>query len=300
MAEYQKVKSSREISVEITDFLEMFVRRRTNGLTRGKNIREINDILQGRSKRTVDELLNEVREESHNWYPAMVEEFRREIDALQAQKALLAVPYDKTGGDKYYFETYTGEGRPLKIIDQALFDRAAKIDGFPPDFFRESYFDHVTIYCMPDDADCSGSSFRTCTFAACRIKGTLFSRCAIYDAYFHSCLLDNACFQSSMLAFSHFMDCTLTQTRFADSTLKRCGFWDDVMEDVSFHRSIMDGADFTRIKAKGIRDLNTVSITHSGATAEEVEERRHSIYKALKVPEHDTRPRRHRQSGPER
>lgn len=286
MAEYQKVKSTMEISMAITDFLELFSRRRINGGERSKAVREINDILQGRSERTVDELLEEVREKSHNCYPGAVDGFRRDIMAVQAQKALLSVPYDRIGNEQYEYKTHLEDGcPPLKIIDQELFDRVALVDGFPPDFFKGALFERVTVYCMPDNADCTGSSFRNCFFATCRIKGGQFADCSIYDSEFHSCLLEDTAFLHSTLAHTFFMDDIFKKARFDHSRLKFCIFRDAKMEAVSFRNADLDGSSFSRINARNIRGLRTAAITCGGATEEEVRQIRKDTFRALGIPE---------------
>ncbi len=59
-------------------------------------------------------------------------------EAFLRQKELLAKPYDKGGFRKLFsFKWLTSpEGRKLKIIDQQLYDRAAR-EGFPLSFFRQ-------------------------------------------------------------------------------------------------------------------------------------------------------------------
>ena len=48
--------------------------------------------------------------------------------------------YTTTGKQTYDYEMYDFEPeRPLKIINQQIFDDAAE-RGFPPDFFTKSYF----------------------------------------------------------------------------------------------------------------------------------------------------------------
>lgn len=57
---------------------------------------------------------------------------------------------------QYHYEMFDLDpDRPLKIISQPLYDHAAE-HGFPPDFFTNSYFDHVDFGHIPEGVDCSG------------------------------------------------------------------------------------------------------------------------------------------------
>lgn len=298
MADYQSVKSSMEISVSIVDFLQLMSPRVLDGKSRAKMVQEANDTIQGRSERTVENLLDELREKSQGWYPQEIERLRNEIAAFQAQKELLSRPYTKCGYEHYPFEVCDKDpDRPLKIIDQKLYDRAAQ-EGFPPDFFFMSYFDHVTFYCLPDDVNMGLSEFHYCTFAMCRMNGSSFRGSRIYDTFFHSCDLRDVDFYHACLAHSHFDDCVMHGVSFWGVALKRVFARDCVMEDVNFKGAALDGGSFDRIKAKNIRGLDRATITYSGARSDEVKERQRLIRKALGCPEPEEP--KSRQSGEER
>lgn len=287
MADYQKVKSGLEISMGIADYLQLASPRQFSGQNRAKIIREANDTIQGRTPRTVEQLLGEMREAGKGWYPHEIERVSREISAFQAQKELLAIPYTRCGDERYVFRTCDKSlDCPLKIIDQSLYDQAAK-DGFPSDFFFTSYFDRVTFYCLPDDVNMGLSEFHNCTFAVCRLKGSSFRGSRIYDSIFHSCNLQDVDLFHADLAHSHFDDCAMQTVSFRGGALKRVYARDCSMEDVDFKGAFLDGCSFSRIRAKNIRNVEKATITHSGARSDEVKERQRMIRKALGCPEQE-------------
>lgn len=139
---------------------------------------------------------------------------RQRIMDFQAQKELLSRPYDKSSSQQYPYKIFDpSEKRPLKIVDQRLYDRAAK-DGFPPGFFRETYFDRVTFYCIPDHTDFNFSRFSNCTFAVCRIKEATFDGAAFTSSEFHSCAMQYVTFFHASIAHTHFHDSTLQNVSF--------------------------------------------------------------------------------------
>lgn len=280
MADYQKVKSGLEISMDIADYLQLVDPKPFNGRSRAKIIREANNTIQGRTARTVDELLEEVREKGRGWYPQKIEQFSREITALSAQKKLVAVPYTLEGIGGHTLQSYAGTNGPLKVIHQQHYDQAVA-EGFPPDFFRKSYFDRVTFYCLPDDTDFTLSEFRNCTFAVCRLKGACFDDARIYDGDFYSCFIRNATFSSAFIVHTHFHDSFFRNVSFQRAGLKRTHVVDCIMERSNFRDAILDGCFFGRTTAKGTLNLCTAHITYGGCTAEEVEEERRAIYKTL-------------------
>lgn len=284
MADYQKVKSGLEISMGIADYLQLVDPRKFNGRSRAKIIREANDTIQGRTARTVEELLDEVREKGRGWYPQEIERFNHEIAALQTQKKLIATPYTKEGVGGHTLQCYEGTKGPLKVIDQRHYDQAVA-EGFPPDFFRKSYFERVSFYCLPDNADFTLSEFRNCTFAVCRIKGAHFDSTSLYDCDFYSCFFRNVTFSAASIAHTHFHDSFFRNVSFQRASLKRTYVMDSAMERSNFRDTVLDGCSFGRTTAKGTLNLSTAYITHGGCTAEEVEAERRTIQKALCGPE---------------
>lgn len=142
---YKAVPSGLDISRRVADCLEQSAAVGYQPSERAKAIRAINDVLQGRSTRTVEELLAEL-EKCGEGQAAV----RQDVLGFQTQKELLWYVYNKSSSKRYAFPQYNrSKGRALKVINQDLYDRAAK-NGFPLDFFRESYFDKVTFYCLPD------------------------------------------------------------------------------------------------------------------------------------------------------
>lgn len=298
MANYQRAKSSLEISMGIADFLQLMHPRQFYGRNRAKVIREVNDTIQGRSKRTVEQLLDELREKGRGWYPHEIERFGQEIAAFQAQKKLLTLPYTKCGDEHYAYQICDKDlNCPLKIIDQKLYDRGAK-DGFPPDFFCKSYFDRVEFYCLPDGMDMSLSEFHNCTFAVCRLHKISFVDTRIYDCVFHSCDFLDVDFSHANLAHPYFSDCVMRMVSFQGAAMRRVYTRDCIMDGINFRGAFLDGCAFHCIRAKAIKNLSRASITHSGATKEEVEDRKQAIFRALRVPFPSAG--KHKRTDPER
>ena len=279
MSKYQKVKSSVEISMGIVNYLELVDHPWGKG--NRNELWEINDVLQGRGKVTVEELFDRVREKSKGWYPDEIKRFEKEIEQFRMQKELREKPYEKVRAEDYQYEM-TEPAMPQKIIDQKLYDRAVE-EGFPKDFFRNSYFESVAFYCLPDGADFQESRISNCTFAVCRIKDAHFENVYISDTEFHSCDIQGANFFAATMICNEFQDSTLRDVSFREATLKAVYTRDCMMEETDFSYSMLNGCDFTRTAVKGIEGVEKAAITHSGATAQEVEERRRVIRKALGV-----------------
>lgn len=249
-----------------------------------KIVRSLNDTLQGRSKQTVDELLADVdavcgRLGIYNSEWLML---RQAIEDFQHQKELLGRPYTKSSDKQYKYRTFDLDPkRPLKIVNQRLYDQAAKA-GFPPTFFRETYFDGVTFYCIPDHTDFNFSRFHNCTFAVCRIRKATFDGASLSSSEFHSCDIQYATFFKASIAHTHFHDSTLRNVSFQEARLKSCNTVDCKLDGVGFLNAMLDGCFFGRIAAQGIRHLHTANITQGGATEREVKHNREAILAALR------------------
>lgn len=281
MIDYKAVPSGLELSRRVVDCLETAAHQGYDPGARPQIIRKLNDILQGRSTRPVDELLTELEKCEDTRLPAV----REDIQAFLRQKELLTTPYDKLANQRpFTFQyRYASEERRLKIIDQTLYDRAAR-EGFPIDFFRESYFDHVTFYCLPDRVSFCGSELRGCKFAVCRIKGIAFIYSRIYDTEFYSSILNCGDMYESVLSHTLFHDCELSYMVVEKATLKNCSTTDCTMDNVDYAGSTLDGCTFSRITAGSIC-LDWTTITQGGATEEECRQNREAIYQALGVKE---------------
>lgn len=281
MIDYKPVSSGLDISRRIADCLEADAPQAYASSERPQVIRKLNGILQGRSERTVADLLAELEKCGDARLPAVLEDIR----AFLRQKELLAQPYDKRPSRRLFaFKRLTSpEGRKLKIIDQQLYDRAAR-EGFPKEFFRESYFDHVTFYCLPDFADFLGSTLVNCKFAVCRIKSVSFVFASIYSTEFYSSVLNYADLCSSTLAHTHFHDCELSYVLLQKAMMKNCDTIDCTVDNADYAGAVLDGCSFGRITAGTIR-LDYATITQSGATEEAYRQNREAIYKALGIKE---------------
>lgn len=281
MSEYKAVPSGLEISQRAADCLEAAAPRGYQYNERARAIRAINDILQGRSARSADELLAELKKCGEEQTAPV----RRDIQDFLRQKELLTKPYGKRASRrKFSFGRLPStEGRTLKVIDQELYDRAAR-NGFPPDFFRESCFDQVTFYCLPDTVDFYGSELHNCKFAVCRVKGISLSYTHIFDTEFYSSILSHVDFYEAMLAHTHFRDCELSNVMAQKVRMKHCNTIDCTMDGVDYAGATLDGCTFSRIAAGTIR-LDYATITQGGATEEECHQNREAVYRALGVKE---------------
>ena len=277
--DFKPVRSGLDISKHLKDFLIMCDPVKYPPGDDAKIVRSLNDTLQGRGKRTVEDLLAEMDEVCGHLKGCNEEwcMFREQIKDFQHQKELLTQPYTKSSNRRYRFEM----NGILKVIDQRLYDRAVK-DGFPPDFFCQSYFDRVTFYCLPDDANLLFSTFSNCTFVTCRIWGASIDGAALYGSEFHSCDIRYATFYKASIAHTHFHDSTLQNVSFQEARLKSCNTVDCGLEGVGFLNATLDGCFFGRVAAHGIRNLHTATITQGGATAGEVRHNRDSILAALR------------------
>ncbi len=245
-----------------------------------KIVRSLNDTLQGRSERTVEELLTEMDAVCGHLgiYNSEWLMLRQAVEDFQHQKELLGQPYTKTSDQQYSYEMHNGK----KVIDQRLYDQAAK-DGFPAGFFRNSFFHQVTLYCLPDGQDCSESIFDLCTFAVCRISNMVtFESSAFYSCEFHSCAISFANFWNATITHTHFHDCKMGDVSFRETRMKSCNVIDCELERISFLCTTLDGCFFGRVAARGIRNLHTATITQGGATEEEVKRNREAVLAALR------------------
>ena len=283
MAHFQAVRSGLAISQSIADMLERADPTQYHGANRVQTIRETNDILQDRSELSLD-MLYSLLAQTCGGEDGQVEKIRRDVEAFCVQKSNRARRYTLTGAQEYHYEMWDFDPkRPLKIISQPLFDHAAE-HGFPPDFFTESYFDHVTIYCMPDNVDCSFSQFQSCQFSVCGIRGAVFDNATLDDTDFHSALLRMVNFTGASIAHSHFRDSSLVSVSFQEARLKSCLTLDCTLDRVDFLGAVLDGSSYGRVAASGIQNLPSATITQGGATQEEAERLRASVFHELAVP----------------
>ncbi len=171
--------------------------------------------------------------------------------------------------------------RPLKIIGQQMFDHAAA-HGFPPDFFTSSYFDHVDFGSFPVGADCSLSQFQNCTFSGPVVK-CVFDDAKIYDSVFRKTDLRMVNFTRATIAHTRFCDSGLTFVSFQDAWLKGGYLRGCSFDIVDFKGASIDGTWFGRSQASHVLNLRHASITQGGASREEAERLRISIFRELHV-----------------
>lgn len=193
--------------------------------------------------------------------------------------------------------------RPLKIIGQPMFDHAAE-HGFPPDFFTNSYFDHVDFGYIPEGADCSRSQFRNCTFRGPIVK-CVFDDAKICDCVFEQAELRMVNFTEASIAHTRFCGNSLTFVSFLDARLKGGYMRDCSFDIVDFKGAAIDGTWIGRAQASHVLNLHHATITQGGATREEADRFRVSIFRALRVYPHPVKlrppaPRRKKGRIPER
>ena len=280
--------------MRIADCLEQYDPKGYPPAERTGTIREINDILQERSDRPIASLLSELGAKLGDDKCA---EIARDVRDFLLQQRMLNTPYTKSSGKQYKYRIFDPKAeRPLKIVNQQLYDQAAK-SGFPPGFFRQTYFDNVTFYCLPDHADLNFSRFDTCTFAVCRIREATFDGVSLYGCEFHSCDMKYATFFQATLTHTHFNDCALENVSFQKARLKSCNTTDCAMLNIGFNGTTLDGCSYGRVQAFGTEGLHTANITMGGATEKEVEQNRRAIYAALRPESRERQPMPHKARG---
>ena len=288
--EYRKTISTHRISMRIADYLEMCDPQNFHPMNRAQTINAINDILQGRSERTIENLMDEVKQTLGEDKANISAEIAADVKDFLRQQLMLNCPYTKSSGKQYKYKIFDQHAeRPLKIVTQQIYDWAAK-SGFPPDFFRESYFDNVTFYCIPDHTDFNFSHFDACSFAVCRIREATFDGTSLYGCEFHSCAVNYATFFQATLAHTHFWDSKMENVSFQKARLKSCNTTDCTMLNVGFTNATLDGCRYDRVQAFLTGGLHTATITQGGATDKEVEQNRKAIFAALRPESQGARP----------
>lgn len=281
MIGYQAVRSSREISIRIAEILEMLDPIRYTPMNHSNTVREMNDMLQGRSDLRLGEFLAELREKGGADYAGEINFTIRDVNAFLTQKSLRSEPYTKSSFKVYkYRYSDLNSDKPLRIINQRTFDDAAQA-GFPTGFFRDSQFENVTIYCVPDGTDFNFSRFHDCTFAVCRIHSACFDGTVFNSCEFHSSDIRHTTFFQSILSHTHFQDSNLAKVSFQGAKLKSCNTRDCIMKNVQYLHATLDGCSFGRVTVSGTRCIETAIINMGGATREECDQNKESILKAL-------------------
>lgn len=288
------MRSSGEIAISLADYLETFYRKQYPPNSRADTVCEVNDILQGRAQRTVQDFFREL-ETSNGGDLGEVAQLKRDAEDFQRQRSLIKEPNPYVNSEWPYEPEIMGGGSDLmrKVIDQKLYDAAAE-RGFPSSFFRQSFFDHVTLYDIPDFQDCSLSVFQSCKFSVCRLHGIDFEDTNIYSSDFNTVYMESTFFDLSSMASTRFRDCEMREVSFRDCHMKSVRALDCVMERVSFSGARLDGCSFDRVKPHIVTGLRHATITQSGATDEECERNRRAIWEALapaRVPKARTPPK---------
>ena len=280
---YKNVRNSHDIAVSLADYLENSAPKQYPPGNRAGTVCRLNDILQGRAQQTADDLLAEI--EACGDDAKKTEAFKSDIRDFLRQKAILPHPFPYQRADwptpPETLDTI-GYDPPKKVIDQMLYDEAAR-RGFPPSFFRESFFDHVTLYCVPDFMSCARSVFQECEFSVCRLWGINFSQASIYSTDFGTVEMHDVVFSGATLAHTRFFDCNMSQIAFADARLVSCRMTDCKPEKATFSGATIDDCAFDRMQAEAITGLYHATITQGGATAEECQHNREAVYRALRL-----------------
>lgn len=190
------------------------------------------------------------------------------------------------GYQQYQYELFDLDPeRPLKIIRQPLFDHAAE-HGFPPDFFKDSFFYHVAFRTFPEGVDCSFSTFAYCSFKNCSIKKCVFDHADICSTTFDSSTVRMSNFTEAVLSDTHFQNSALTSVSFQGARLYGFQAIDCRMERIDFQGARLAGDSymFVRIDAHNVLNLHRATIAQGGASDEELRQIRTAIFRELGVP----------------
>ena len=287
------MRSTTEISREIAHILSACDSTNYPFSQLPKHICAINDILQKRSDRTIDELLDELKQKGDESDAEKINGIEQEIKDYQSQCALLIRPYSGVAVTMEEVGLGSIEDETQPIITQEIYDKAARL-GFPADFFRRAYFQNVTIYCLPDYVCLHHSVFANCDFAVCRIREAVFDGDCFFSSRFHGCDIAHATFRDATLAHTHFHDCSMQDASFQQARLRSCNTIDCTMGSVNYQGATLDGCTYGRVQAYDIRNLHRATITMGGATNEEVERNRKAIYAALRPESKERQPMPHK------
>ncbi len=96
MTYFQAVRSGAEISMSIADLLEQADPALYNGTNRVQTIREVNDILQGRSDLSFD-MLYSILDQKCGSENGQVEKIKRDTEAFRHQKLCRTLRYTMSG-----------------------------------------------------------------------------------------------------------------------------------------------------------------------------------------------------------
>lgn len=278
MNEYKAVPSGMELSRRVVDCLEVSTPTGYQPDERVNAIRAVNDILQGRASRFAEELLAELEKCDDPRFPAV----REDIQAFLRQKELLITPYDKVGDKQFHCRQRRMNDRVLKVVGQRIYDRAAKA-GFPPNFFRETYFDNVTFYSLPDHADFCGSVLHYCKFAVCRICEASFVETKMERTVFYTSVLNYVDFFGATLVYSRFDDCEVSNTNLQNTKMADCYIQNCTMDHINYLGAKLDSCIFEHISTGTIQGLSKATITLNGVTEEECRQNKNAVYRALGV-----------------
>ncbi|MCL2837625.1 MAG: pentapeptide repeat-containing protein [Oscillospiraceae bacterium] len=280
--EFQKVKAGLTISQEIHWFLKNVDGQNYKFSDFEQSVKGFNDILQGRGEH-IKAFIVRLKEKYGTLHVKKVDLIEKDISNFLMQKVLLDKVYDKSSSQKYDTEIYPHPDKPLKIITQKIYDSAVK-GGFPNDFFKDSYFEGIKFYCLPDCADFSNSRLVECRFTVCRAVGANFNNATLDGAEFHTSNLQNADFSSAYIRYTQFRDCDISSASFHRSLLNECYIADCVLDKVNFFNIHFKESRVERITANDIKEFRTVQFSMNGATKEECRKNRESIYTAFGVP----------------
>ena len=282
ISDYKKVRDSHDIALRLADYLEASSPKQYPPGHRAGTISRINDILQGRAAQKADELFSEITAQGND--PDKGNLFCQDIQDFLRQKRLLTqpTPYHRAEWASPPERLPTIGYEPAKkVIDQKIYDEAVA-RGFPPSFFKESFFDHVTLYCVPDYMTCARSVFQDCKFSVCRLCGIDFSGASLYSTDFATALMDDVLFDEATLAHTRFFDCNMSRVSFEDARLKSCRMLDCTLERAAFRGATLDGCAFDRMQVKAVTGLYAAVITQGGATEDECRHNRESVFRALR------------------
>ncbi len=261
-SEYKQVLGGFDIAKKVVDFMEDCDPHHNDGSNRTQAIGWVTDILHGRNEMSTTALMNHL-EGIHTFgnfgrydkicqHIRVFEKQKRQMNKWYSESPKLAPNYDVPIDDV--------NGRRLKIIDQAVYDKAV-IHGFSADFFKNAYFDNVVFFALPEKADFSASILEGCKFNVCAARGALFSETSLYSSDFQTVDLTDAQFPHATLAHTHFTDVDMQGAGFHSATLNNCNFTHCNMWEVDLLETRLKEVRFGAIKEPKIWNLDTATFS---------------------------------------
>ena len=144
MNDYKAVRSSLDISRSIAFYLEMSDPAAFRQADRAGSIRTINDILQGRSERTVEAMLAELEQKGGTYYAREIAVLRQNIQDFQHQKMMLTQPYSERSSKAYNDQLIDKRSKDFTLIIYSIYSISSR--GYS--FFQIQFTTEIDIVFM--------------------------------------------------------------------------------------------------------------------------------------------------------